>query len=102
MLQVEADAMLTYKHDFNYMAADKTYNYGYVDIANKFKTIMAYAQQGAVNCLDCKSSPMLFSDSNLTVPTKRYSAGVPASSGVKETNNAKRVKEMIPVIAEYY
>ena len=101
-LQIEADAGLRYKHGFNYMAADKTDNYGYVDTANKFKTIMAYAQQGTVNCLDCKPSPMLFSDPNLTVPTKSYKAGVSAGVSTKETNNAKRVKQMIPVVAGYY
>ncbi len=101
-VQVAADAALTYKHGFNYMAADKVYNYGYVDTTHKFKTIMAYAQQGPANCLACKASPMLFSDPGLTVPTKSYKAGVSASGTSKETNNAKRVKEMIPIIAKYY
>jgi len=101
-VQVAADKTLTYKYGFNYMAADKTYNYGYVDTANKFKTIMSYAQQGSAKCLDCKPSPMLFSDPGLAVPTKSYNAGVAVSSTVKETNNAKRVKEMIPVVANYY
>jgi len=102
VVQVAADAAMTYKHGFNYMAADKMYNYGYVDTAHKFKTIMAYAQQGPVNCLDCKASPMLFSDPSLTVPTKSYKAGLLASKTTKETNNAKIVKQMIPVIANYY
>ncbi len=101
-VQVAADSALSYKHGFNYMAADKGYNFGYVDTANKFKTIMAYAQQGSVKCLACKPSPMLFSDPNLTVPGKSYPAGVAASSTVKATNNKKRVKEMIPVVAGYY
>lgn len=86
-VQVAADSALSYKHGFNYMAADKGYNFGYVDTANKFKTIMAYAQQGAVKCLACKPSPMLFSDPSLTVPGKSYPAGVVASSSVKATNN---------------
>jgi len=101
-VQVAADATLTYKHGFNYMAADKTYNYGYVDTTHKFKTIMAYAQQGPVKCLDCKASPILFSDPSLTVPTKSYKAGLSASRTTKETNNAKIVKQMIPIIANYY
>lgn len=101
-VQVAADATLTYKYGFNYMAADKTYNFGYVDTTNKFKTIMAYAQQGSVKCLDCKPSPMVFSDPNLMVPSKTFNAGVSVGSSVKETNNAKRVKEMIPVVAGYY
>jgi len=101
-VQVVADKTLTYKHGFDYMAVDKRYNYGYVDTTNKFKTIMAYAQQGSVACVACKASPILFSNPSLTVPSKSYKAGASASSAVKETNNAKRVKEMIPIIADYY
>lgn len=101
-VQVAADGTLTYKHGFNYMAADKGYNYGYVDTTHKFKTIMSYAQVGSANCLACKASPILFSDPNLTVPGKTYKAGVSAGNTIKETNNAKRAKEMIPIVAKYY
>jgi hypothetical protein len=68
------------------------YAYGYVDVANRFNTIMAYPQACYYARVNCTRVPFY------STPKKTFN-GIP--TGGKKQNNAKVIKKMVRKVSNY-